>query len=205
MGFPSAEDGRRLHERLSAGDATATADLLLAYLAPLDARLAERFPRVDADLRHDAALDALGSLHKRPGQFDPRRLSLDAYLCMSAAGDLRNALRRESRRGERRRALAAVADPSAGGNYLGREDDPSFPLLLAEAEAERASLRAAVLRGLGPQEAAFFDLVEQGEWRASVLAAVIGLADRPPAEQRREVKRLRDRLMKRRERAREAS
>jgi RNA polymerase sigma-70 factor (ECF subfamily) len=205
MSFPSAEEGRRLHERLCAGDATAPADLLLAYLAPLDAWLAERFRRVDADLRHDAALDALGSLHKRPAQFDPRRKSLDGYLCMSAAGDLRNALRREARHRERRRTLAAVADPSAGGNSLGREDDPSFPLLLAEAEAERASERAAVLSGLGPQEAAFFDLVEQGEWRAPVLAAVIGLAGRPPAEQRREVKRLRDRLMKRRQRAREAS
>jgi DNA-directed RNA polymerase specialized sigma24 family protein len=201
MTFPTAEEGRRLHERLCAGDATATADLLLAYLAPLDAWLAERFRRVDADLRHDAALDALGSLLRRPAQFDPRRKNLHGYLCMSAAGDLRNALRREGRR----RTLAAVAEPSPGGNSLGREDDPSFPLLLAEAEAERASERAAVLSGLGPREAAFFDLVEQGEWRVPVLAAVIGLAGRPPADQRRAVKRLRDRLIKRRQRAREAS
>jgi hypothetical protein len=119
---------------------------------------------------------------------------------MSAQGDLRNALRREARR--RRRDRVAVELSRDTGKYLSREDDPSLPLRIAEAEAEaREAVPASVREGLSEAEGRVWELMQCGERRTEVYAAALGITHLPWEEQRREVKRVKDRLTKRCERA----
>src|SRR4051794_5298532 len=85
-----------LHRRLVAGDATAPAELALRFLDPLIAWLRGR-NRVPQEVCVEAAEDAWLALVKSPTTYDPARgKSLEAYLRMSAQGDLANLLRRES-------------------------------------------------------------------------------------------------------------
>ena len=61
---------------------------------------------------------------------------------------------------------------------------------------------AAVLAAATPQERLVWEFMLEGERRTAVIAAAIGLGDRPPAEQEVEVKRIKDRLKARIRRAR---
>src|SRR5947209_939922 len=70
------------------------------------------------------------------------------------------------------------------GKYLGREDDPSLRLRIAEeAVALRSSIPAAVLDGLSEAEGRAIELMLAGEWRTRVYAEACGLAHLPWPEQ----------------------
>ncbi len=107
--FPPAEEAERLHARLCAGaDATASADLCQAYLAPLLAWLRCRYRGCDPHLLEAAAHETLINYILKPHGFDPCRRSLHGYLQMSAAADLANLLRQEKRHQRHRIDLQAV-------------------------------------------------------------------------------------------------
>ncbi len=88
------ELGNALHQRLLAGSATATSEIAEVFLPLVTNRLRQRYPNLDDPHLVDTAVeDALVSYFKRPGQYDPAKLSLASYLRMSADGDLRNSLK----------------------------------------------------------------------------------------------------------------
>jgi RNA polymerase sigma-70 factor (ECF subfamily) len=188
-------------------DPTAQVDLAVTYLGPLATWLAQRYPGVDPAIRETAAEDAIIGLSKNPATYDPARQTIEVYLRMSASGDLRNAVRDEQRHRLRQVDLAAVEHSPRAGKYLQDEDaDPA--LILERREMVRARLAAvkadlaSVQEGLTAVEVLFVELMEAGERKTVVYAQVLDLADRPIEEQRREVKRVKDRLIKRIERAR---
>jgi len=186
-----------LWQRLLARDPNAWPELCKTLLEPLTDWLRRRVPYADPDLAAEAAEDALIGLAKRPHSYDPRRGGLEAYLRLSARGDLLNLERRERRHRQGRCDLLRVAlDPQAG-KYLGVEDDPCDRLILAE-EEER--LRRAP-PGLGGDERRVWELMCRGERRTPVYAEMLGLSHLPPKEQRHEVKRWKDRIRKRCERS----
>jgi RNA polymerase sigma-70 factor (ECF subfamily) len=201
-------DERILHERLLAGDRTATAELAMAYLEPLIGWLTARNnPQLDPHLCTMAAGDALIVLMKEPERYDPARGRLWAYLRMSAQRKLQNLLRAERRHSSRNAALEAVEVSPEIGKYLwDEESDPARLVLAAEEESEFARqippVPASVQAGLTAQEEKVLELMRQRERRTAVYARVLGLAGLPPDQQRREVKRVKDRLAKRVQRAR---
>lgn len=193
--------GRALHARLLAGDPTAPADLAAAYLDPLTAWLAARNPGLgDPHLCATAAEDALLALIKRPASYDPARLSLAGYLRMAAQGDLRNLLRAERRHAARRVALDAVElSPVAGKHLWDASGDPAR--LVEEGAGGDAPERPPSLPGLTPEEARVLALLHDGERKTVAYALALGCGHLPVAEQRKEVKRVKDRLQKRLQRA----
>lgn len=198
---PSPEEGRALHARLLADDPTAPADLAAAYLDSLTVWLEVRNPRLgDPHLCASAAEDAILSLIKQPNAYNPARLSLAAYLRMAAQGDLLNLLRAERRHGDRRAALAAVELSPVVGKYLW--DDSADPArVVMERAEEDATVAAPSLPGLTPEEVRVLALMQLGERKTAAYARVLGCAHLPVAEQRRAVKRVKDRLQKRLARA----
>jgi RNA polymerase sigma-70 factor, ECF subfamily len=202
----TADAGRALHARLLADDPTASYDIANAYLVRLADWLRVSNPRVDPDICDMAAGDALVDLIKNPASYRPERQTLEVYLRMSASGDLKNLLRAERRHSRRRADLQAVELSPLAGKYLqDAEADPARIMERREAEEYLAGsappIPAAVRERLTPEEAEIMRLMRAGERRTIVYAAVLGLAGRPVAEQRREVKRAKDRLKKRLERA----
>lgn len=190
--FPSPEQGVILHARLLANDPVASRDLCRLYLAPLTACLARRFPRDSADLRQTAAHDALLSLLHHPDRYDPARGDLATYLRMAAGRDLLNLRKREQRQlrlidpGMPVELAADLRNHLSGG--------PLGDLLTQEqGEADRRFLDAA-RASFSPDEQAVLALMLGGERRTSAFAAVLGLSDRPPEEQERAVKRVKDRI-----------
>jgi hypothetical protein len=176
----------RLNKRLVDGDPTATAEAIETLLGPLTEELTEKnSKRVDPHMLQDAAEDALLKYVKNPTMYRPSRLGLFGYLTMAAQGDLKNELAKLERRRknekplknvevEDRRGNEEVEDPDLGSGLEKIFDDPrDLEIARLIADKERSTVR---------------------------YAAVLGLSDRPAEEQRREVKREKDRVKKRMQR-----
>lgn len=186
------DGGRCLHERLLRGDdPTAPSDLLCAYLSPLVARLCREFPRVDETVLHDVAMDLLIDLGMRPQRYDPTRSALSTYLRMAARRDVLNALDHEQRRSRRTAPLDDVElRPSAWNSLWTRSSDPAATMLDADGDARVAAL----LDHFAGCEREVVTLIVEGERDTGRYATLLGIQDRPWDEQRREVKRVKDRL-----------
>jgi hypothetical protein len=75
-----------------------------------------------------------------------------------------------------------------------------LPLQIEEAR-QRQAPPDAVWQRLTDVERCFLEQMQQGEWRNSVFAVILGVTHLSAGEQRREVKRVKDRLKKRMKRA----
>jgi DNA-directed RNA polymerase specialized sigma24 family protein len=205
-GLPSRDQATAIHQRLLAGDRVASADLADAYFAWLAAWLARVNRGAEPHQCDTAAGDAILDLIKRPEAYDPARLGLEAYLRMAAKRDLQNLWSRERRHRQRRVDLAAVEVSPDAGKYLADEDDN--PARIAErreedmANASRLAPRlASAADGLTAGEARALELLRQGERKTGPYAVALGIGHLPVAAQRQQVKRVKDKLKKRLERA----
>lgn len=82
-----------IHQKLLAGDVTASAQVAELFLRKIDRALRRQFPNIkNDDLIHDAATDAVLSYIRRPSSYDPSKRSLAGFLKMSAVRDLQNRL-----------------------------------------------------------------------------------------------------------------
>lgn len=195
--MPLSKDfGEQVHQRLLQGDPTAPSEVILAYLEPLIRRLRHRFPDVaDETIIHDAVTDALFQYVQSPGQFDPRKSNLSSYLTMAARGDLLNALARERRRTARQVPLEAVAEAALARNTL-RGDDAQEAS--AGDRVAASQLMHCVLQQVpDPRDREMLKLMLAGERKTTRYAGLLEIEHRSEAEQRRIVKRHKDRLKKR--------
>jgi transcription initiation factor IIE alpha subunit len=124
---------------------------------------------------------------------------------MSASGDLMNLLHREQRHRKRSASLDAVELSPEMGKYL--QDDAMDPVNIV-VRRELVSERLAELHGstaapdsrradLTVQEARVLALMRERERKTDIYAAALGIRDLSLEEQRRQVKRAKDRLIKR--------
>lgn len=120
--------------------------------------------------------------------------------------NLRNALRSEARHRTRRASLDVELLPVDRKSWWERSDpaavvERTMDLAALEETLEQRPVREAVRVGLTPSEAKVLDLMRLGERKSSVFAEVLGVQHLSAGEQRREVKRAKDRLKRRIERA----
>ncbi len=202
--WPSAEDALALHARLREHDPVAPSELANAYLDSLVDWLIRANPRVDPHLCCQAAEDAILALIKNPQSFKPEKGPLDAYLRMSAQADLRNALGRERRHSKRREQLEVVELVASDGNPQQGQGDPA--LVVEREEEEREAIELAVpldlVQGFSREEQCVLDLMLKGERRTDAFARALAITDLPESDQRIEVKRIKDRIKRRMQRAR---
>jgi DNA-directed RNA polymerase specialized sigma24 family protein len=85
-----------IHLQMLAGSRTASRDLFVAALGPLRGFLANRFPSLSADERHDLATDAVVIYVTDPSRCDIAKGSLWTYLCMIANADAIDLLRQSA-------------------------------------------------------------------------------------------------------------
>ncbi len=186
---------REVHDRLLQGDPTASADCAGAVIGPLTKRLERRFPELRAsDVLVDAVTDAVFSYLRRPGQYDPTRRGLLGFLAMAAEGDLKNALAKLHRRKKMEVPLDDVDLDAAAGNRMVGPGDPAGEVDLDEIRTGVSALFD------DPRDRQLADLVLEGERSIEPFARILRLEGLPIDEQRREVKRHKDRIKKRLER-----
>ncbi|HTU23039.1 MAG TPA: hypothetical protein VMG10_33700 [Gemmataceae bacterium] len=196
----SAADALRVYRRLLDRDPLAPADFAAAFLKPLIAWLQCTNPGVEPIACEEAADEAIVRFLLHPTKYDPQRLALEAFLRMAAQRDLQNLLRKERRHHQNRRDWNVVEQASEDGKYLRKDDDPSLPLQIEEAR-QRQAPSDTMQQQMTDVERRFWEQMQQGERRHAVFAAILGVTHLPIPEQKRQVKRVKDRLKKRKERA----
>lgn len=201
MNWPDAETALQLHRQLGTDDPVATSRFAEAFLNPLAEYVIRGNPSIDDQLCETAAADAIISMLKRPGQYDPVRGPLDHYLRMAAQGDLRNLLEKEQRHAKHRADLPPVelVDVNRNNQY-----EAAFDRLdeFDDADSELLKLvQDTVVRTFTPEEQRALQLMVDGERKTAPFAEVLGIAHLPELEQRRQVKQAKDKIKKRLQRA----
>lgn len=200
---PADAEGMRLYQALDSSAPTTTTDFACAYLPHLTEWLQATNRHVSADLCEEAAVETMYSLLDDPTRFDPSRgKSLLGFLRLSARRDLLNLLRREHRHQHDGLDGNAVELTSSAGKYTGRVKGPLQLLCEQEDEEERQRLLEKVRAISNEMEQMVLDLMLDGVRENEVYARVMAITHLPFKEQRKHVKRVKDRINKRVERER---
>ncbi|GAB4478947.1 MAG: hypothetical protein Kow00124_24010 [Anaerolineae bacterium] len=195
---PTPDWQQEQHRRIRQRDVTAFAELCEVALPHLIAFLEARFPGQDAHLRETVAIDLLLDYRRRPDQYDARRASLFSYLRMAAKYDMYNQIKK-ARRAER--ALAPLDDPAVAlqqpdGNTQ-QNDAEIEEWLQQHTDLTLREVLVRVEEQLSETEQQVLALMLEGVRETGVFAGVLGLTGLDESSQRREVKRVKDRIMQR--------
>ncbi|MGQ9826227.1 MAG: hypothetical protein ACUVSW_00030 [Roseiflexus sp.] len=186
-----------MYQRVLAGEPDAPSDLIALLLDPLIASLTHRFPNLtDPNLIVDTATDSLFRLVQNPSHFHSERGTLWNYLVMDALGDLRNAWKQECRRLNREQSFDPVAHDRPDGNsdVEGAIIRKLAPDGLPEGTDVSKLIAQLRVKITNPQDWQVVLLMAGGERKTEAYAHVLGIANLPPADQRRRVKQAKDRL-----------
>lgn len=180
-----------LHNRFVGGDSAALETLFRRLFHKLQAQLRRAFPHTRSDLIADAVQEAFIDYSQSPTHFDPsRNISLERFLYCACWRNVADALQAETTRRMREAAFVELVsrhDSSTRELECVLFENDSMvrtALSLANTQCERAAARLWLV----------------GERRTAPLAAALGVLALDTTEQRREVKRFKDRLSKRIER-----
>jgi DNA-directed RNA polymerase specialized sigma24 family protein len=194
---PSRSWQDQQHQRILRNDPIAFAQLCELALSHLVLFLRTQFSNVEFHVHEMTAIDCLLNYQARPGQYDPGKLSLFAYLRMAARDDMLNAIDRQNRY-ERR--LFSLDEPTIQAEL---EEDatlsPEFELeqwLQQYTEHSRQEILQAVQAELNSVDRQLLLLMLDGVRETEPYAEVMGIAHLDIAEQRREAKQAKDRLAK---------
>ncbi len=172
------------HDQTGADDHDAIEEVSSQLLDVVVRRLARRFPHAPNDLRIDATEDALLEYLARPERFDPSRMvPLDGYLFCAACRNLINYLDSERRRKARERQYVEQAVPK------------TFPSSVSSSEIRTEQLIAATSPNSAERGA--MKLWLNGERSTAAFAKALGFVNLSAAQQRAQVKRFKDRVIKR--------
>lgn len=176
----------RIHERVVAGEPTASAELFVLVHHPIAATLRKRVGTLLSwEEACDLVTDAIVAYLKAPTKFDPARAGLFGYVLMIAKGDALNLLRDRGVNEKNRERFVELL--SADGNTV--EETPNVKL---DAERIMAKHHRELIRDDGDE--AVLRLYLDGEKETSAYATVLGLTGLPGSEQQREVKVRKDRI-----------
>jgi DNA-binding response OmpR family regulator len=178
-----------LHDRVIAEDRAAVNELAQRLLQRMQPALQRAFPRAPSELIVNAIEDTILEYVARPTRFDRTRgVRLDTFLAPAARRNLLNVLQREARRQRREAKYAEEARILQNVTFEPVVSERGWnPAVRREmiAAAATGAERPAVVQWLN------------GERGTAPLAAALGLSHLPALDQRREVKRFKDRIIRR--------
>lgn len=181
-----------LHNRLLSHDPVATEELFALVTSELEKHLRLRFPSlaggVDPDIYLSAVYEALTDYFKNPRKYNPAKSGLLTYLRLACRRDLQNLIRKESRHVSGRVSLESVK--------YGRSDGNDISDRIAD-ELDGQRLVADLTQGMTSDERAVLALMMEGERSTRVAAEAMNIGHLSSGEQRRQVKRVKDRIKKR--------
>jgi DNA-directed RNA polymerase specialized sigma24 family protein len=107
-----------LHQRLLAGEVTASGELCDLLVDHLESRLRRRWPLISPDDIHDAVVEVVVAYLQDPSRYEPSRASLSGWLELQAHRDLINLEQRGQRRFDRA-VLRLVTDDDESSPSVG--------------------------------------------------------------------------------------
>ena len=187
---------RQLHSRLLQQDPVAPSEFAETFLNELVRRLrAKASSGYDETLLLDAASDALLDYVKHPSKFDPSKSAILTYLTMAAYGDLLNMIAKEQRRQRREVPLQVVEETLSDGNNTIELENRVLDGITG---TERDELLRRVAETF-PDESdrKLLNLMMDGERKTVEYSNILGIQTLALDEQRKIVKRHKDRITKR--------
>lgn len=200
--MPASEPSRhwqiQKHQQILNEDSpTAFAQLSELALPHLIEFLRQEFRQVEVHLHETAAIDCLLTYHAAPEKYDPEKLTLFAYLRMAARHDLLNAIDRSNRH---KRPLLDIDEPAVQAQLVTEVDIESDPFSLERwlenGETGKQTLLRQFEAELDTTDRQLFLLILNGVRETEPYAEIMQITTQPIGEQRREVKRAKDRLNK---------
>ena len=195
---PSSAWQQQRHRRISQEDVTAFAELSEFALPHLINFLQQQFPTQETHQIEIIAIDTLMAYRSLPEKYNPDKLSLFAYLRMSARGDMLNAIDKANRHNKRHQPLD---DPTL------QDQLPTLDLLTQTGELDewlqthtkltRTELLQKLDKDLDKSDKEMLLLMFDGVRDTAPYAEVLGISHLPKSEQQAEVKRAKDRIQKR--------
>ena len=184
---PESTSIESLHRLLVLGNVEATEQLTAALLSPLERDIRRAFPRVPRDVLATAAEDALLEYTMHPQMFDPTRgVPIERFLKFAACRNVMNLVQSEARRKARERAYIQEALWTRA--HREREG--------ASIDRLAAIRRILAVTNVGPERAAVRRWLN-GDQSSDGIAATLGLVNLNSRQRREEVKRFKDRILKR--------
>jgi hypothetical protein len=189
---------RAIHERLLAGDPTASEELARKYLPLIQRHVSGRAHAhgvSDRDVINNATVDAIFDYIRSPEKFDPGKSGLFGYLKRAAERDLINEVQKDRRR---RRGEELHADVEL--SIVTRNKSSEVDRIRHGGETEAMSRiqgqrdMADLTRTADTLDQALLRLMAEGERATSKFALVLGVTELSISEQRRIVKQHKDRL-----------
>jgi RNA polymerase sigma-70 factor, ECF subfamily len=194
---PARDWQDQIHRRILHNDATAFAELCETALPGLVKFLQSHFTEQDSHLCESTAIDCLLKYYQTPKTYDPKQISLFAYLRMAARYDLLSAIDKEQRLHQRLTGLDELADetqtPEDGDQASQVELDD---LLQRHTDWSFAEIIQALQNHLDRAEKRCLWLMLEGIRDNARYIEALDLAQTDEARQRVEVKRAKDRLVK---------
>ncbi|NIT57458.1 MAG: hypothetical protein GWN00_14875 [Aliifodinibius sp.] len=182
------------YQSLLRNNPTAFAELCERILPHLVEFLRKQFPQQEAHNLEMVAIDVLLKFRAGPEKYDPGKLSLAAYLRMSARSDFLNLLDKNRRREQR---LTNIETIGAVPQENPIEDHFALDEWLEQyTNLSRQEVLAALKAEIDPNDIDILMLMIEGVRETPRYAAVMGIADQDESVQRQEVKRAKDRLIK---------
>jgi hypothetical protein len=206
-----------LHERLVSGDPSPLGDMAKMVLEPLTQQLRQKFPgssfpQVDDHLLMEKAADALLEYGAAPSQANATSgAGVLGFLTLRATSRVKNALRRERARQRTEGRYAHGLGPRVRGEpnnpvelrlvhgeYAEEPPEARVPAPVAKDVTEvleGQDRRENVLQGVGIElDRLILQMMLDGIRSTAAYAGVLGIAELPVEEQRRIVKRHKDRI-----------
>ena len=176
-----------LHFRILAGDSAAVSELLQSFAPTLIRRLRQTFTRVSEVHIVDGVDEAVVDYVLRPTQYDSHiGVSLFRYLYWASRRNVLDYIRSESRRRGRERAYAELITATNGDDHCAQRSRQLEQVMDLCNDVTWSSRDQRTLHRF-----------LEGERNPAVLASVLGVSNRSPHEQRAEIKRFKDRVIKR--------
>lgn len=195
--MPGAPDkDRALHQLIVQQDDLAFARLCDTLYEKVFAQLRSFYRQhsgVDEALLLNVVTDTFLNYFRSPQRYQPDKQSLERFLTMDAEGDLLNAIEK-NRRLTKKFQKAVELDAENGNSWL-RDPDTPWLLLLKKEQRESLQQRLAELFTT-PTDRAIAELMLEGERSTRAYALLLNITDLNADDQRKEVKRNKDRIDK---------
>lgn len=188
--------GEHLHQRLLSGSSlTVTSEIAELFLPELIKRLAGEFKGIrDPHLIIMAAHDALIYYFDHRTKFDPARACLFTYLRVLARSRLLNSLSKQ-KDSEGRKIVVEVEDIGTV-NTVTAQSEPDAEDALISLDIQEEIMRQVEKYITDPIDLEVAALMVENIRDTSEYAKIMGIIDRPVMEQRKLVKRAKDRIKK---------
>ncbi len=187
----------QIHRRILQEDTTAFAELCELALPILAKFLQARFSEPDSHLCESTAIDCLLKYYQTPRIYDPKKISLFAYLRMAARYDLMSAFDKEQRLHQRLTSLDELVEGPQTQNDDDRDSQVALDdLLQRHTDWSFAEITQALEEHLDRDEKRCLWLMLEGVRENVRYVEALELAQLDETEQRAEVKRVKDRLVK---------